>query len=332
MRILIIGFGSIAKKHLAALKAIDPSCEVSLLRRQANEDLGEFKPLIKNIYIDSAIAFQHAHDAVIITNPAVFHAEYVRRCFAVKLPVFVEKPLTANLAEAQALKQLYDQSSQPVVMVGYCMRFLKPLGIIKQMITEGRMGRIFSVGASVGQWLPDWRPQQPYQQQVSANAALGGGAILELSHEFDYLNWLLGQPTAVTAVADTVGNLGIHVEDMAEIIIRYHQGAIGHVHVDFLDKAAHRSCRIIADKGTLVWQTHEGGSLRWFDAVSRQWQDLMLPYESSVKMMYEDQMREFLACVKGKQQPRVGLNEALEALAIAEAAKIASLEKREVVL
>jgi len=88
---------------------------------------------------------------------------------------------------------------------------------------------------------------------VSARAALGGGALLELSHEIDYVRWLAGEVTAVAAAVGRLGNLEIDVEDSADLMLTFASGARGTVHLDMLQRPATRTCRIVGSEGTLAW-------------------------------------------------------------------------------
>ncbi|MFX7793064.1 Gfo/Idh/MocA family oxidoreductase, partial [Acinetobacter baumannii] len=66
---------------------------------------------------------------------------------------------------------------------------------VRQMIQEGVIGNLYNAFIEIGQYLPDWRPTKDYRETVSAKTELGGGVLLELSHELDYAQWILGSLT-----------------------------------------------------------------------------------------------------------------------------------------
>ena len=124
---------------------------------------------------------------------------------------------------------------------------------MRKALHQGHIGRVQSVRAEVGQYLPDWRPGIDCRQTASAQQALGGGALLELSHEIDYVRWLIGEIREVTARIARLSDLEIDVEDCAEIILTFENGTIGGPHLDMIQRAPTRTCRLIGSDGTLVW-------------------------------------------------------------------------------
>lgn len=331
MRILIVGFGSIARRHLQQLKAIDPAGEVAVLRRETSSpDLGEFKPLVARVFLKEAEALAWRPEAVLIANPAPLHVPTALRFAGMGCHLFIEKPLADNEQGLDALAALTEEKGL-VVQVGYVLRFLKPLEAMKNFIGADRLGRIFSLRAAVGQNLRTWRAGQDYRQGVTASAGLGGGVVLELSHELDYAVWLLGPVARVQAMTATAGDLGVTVEDVAEILVQFRSGAIGNIHLDMLDHASHRQCRIIGEKGTLEWSKEKAHQVSFYDAAAGQWSQVwggVIDYND----MYRSQLEYFLECIRSRRTSRVSLAQGRQALELALAVKQSSLTGREVVL
>jgi predicted dehydrogenase len=71
--------------------------------------------------------------------------------------------------------------------------FLPSLIEFKRQIFSEKLGKIYSIRAEIGQYLPGWRPESDYRICVSVQQKLGGGVLLELSHEIDYLSWIFGR-------------------------------------------------------------------------------------------------------------------------------------------
>jgi predicted dehydrogenase len=150
------------------------------------------------------------------TGPASIHLSHAHEAAAAGAHLFIEKPL-ANTADGIPSLLAECRAKGLTVLVAYNFRFYPPLQILRDAVLSGRIGRVVSVRAEVGQYLPDWRPGADYRQGVTARAELGGGALLELSHEIDYIRWIIGEVTAVGARVARLGNLEIDVEDVAEI-------------------------------------------------------------------------------------------------------------------
>jgi len=247
-KILCISLGSIGQRHLRNIRQLLPDALIAVWRQHTRGDSAI--PEGANQLLGSMEeAFAFAPGAVIISSPASEHIANAKPFTERNIPVFIEKPLASHALEA------YPFSSQcrmtnGFVMVGYVLRFLPALHVIKKLIDDGALGRIFTANIQVGQYLPDWRPESDYRGGVSAQAKLGGGAMLELSHEVDYATWLFGFPDALQCSRAKLSALEIDVEDSAHIIMEYADKRVL-VQLDFLQRTAHMAVEIVAEKATL---------------------------------------------------------------------------------
>ena len=144
---------------------------------------------------------QFKPDFVVICTPPVFHVEQALLALQSHAHVFIEKPLSH---ESSGIERLIAEArrNDRNVQVGYNLRFHPGLQILKDLIDSGKIGRVLWLNAESGQYLPDWRPWQNYRDSYSARKDLGGGIILDGSHELDYICWLLGRPTGVSCRAE----------------------------------------------------------------------------------------------------------------------------------
>jgi predicted dehydrogenase len=116
-----------------------------------------------------------------------------------------------------------------------------------------------------------------------------------------------GEIRSVHAELGQIGGLDIDVEDVAEIVVRFTNGAIGSVHLDMLQRNATRTCRIIGSEGTLTWDGLRG-HVRLFSASDGSWTDLYGPSEADVNDMYAAELARFLQCsVVGGEIPVDGV-------------------------
>ena len=189
---------------------------------------------------------------VIIASPSPFHAEHALPLLEAGVPVLIEKPVTASSQDAEMLQKKCVEFNTPIA-VGYCLRYLPSGQVLKRMLNEEKVGALLNVSAEVGQFLPDWRPDKDYRETVSANAHLGGGALLELSHEIDYCFWLLGELTLHSAILRSSETLSLDVEDCVDLLAIVSEKTVVSVHMDFLQIGAYRRCRFIGEDGTLEW-------------------------------------------------------------------------------
>lgn len=251
MKALVIGAGSIARRHIRNLRSVGPVRHVAAMtsraRSVAPDSLGADAVWTS---LDEALAA--APDRVIVASPAPQHLDHARPFAEAGIPVLIEKPLSHDWLSCQAHAG-WLQRHAALVSVGYNLRYLESARFMKQLIDQGALFGLSSLQIEVGQYLPDWRPGTDYRTQVSSQRALGGGAILELSHEIDLLIWLMGQPQGVFCRARQSGQLDIDVEDTVDSLFVLRDGASATLHMDFLQRARVRQFSFVCADGTLRW-------------------------------------------------------------------------------
>jgi len=320
MRILIAGLGSIGRRHLQNLKIVEPTAYITVWHLHATPGSEEqTRSLADAVVYRLEDALESRPYAAFITGPASHHIETALPMAEAGVHLFIEKPLSHTMERVDELLRSSRERSL-TLMVGYNLRFCRPLQVVREALAEGRIGRPLVLRAEAGQYLPDWRPGRDYRKSVSAKSVLGGGAVLELSHELDYARWLMGDVQAVAAQAAKVSDLEIDVEDVAEIILKFRNGAIGSVHLDMIQRAPTRSCRVTGTEGTLSWDWAEG-RVRCFSAKRGEWADLLVEEDSDRNAMYLEELRHFFACVKNRQSPAVTGEDGRRTLEIALAVK-----------
>ncbi|MCF7907791.1 MAG: Gfo/Idh/MocA family oxidoreductase [Candidatus Omnitrophica bacterium] len=325
MKVLFVGLGSIAGRHIKNIKIIDQDIQIALWRQLSKEtDLGEVASLVSEVFFSEADAVGWKPDVVFVTNPAPRHCQTALTFARNNCHLFIEKPLAVSedgldeLAKEVAKRKL-------VAMVGYVLRFSEPMKIMKETIGKGLIGKPLSIRASVGQNLLDWRPGKDYQETVSSRSDLGGGVCFELSHEIDYVRWLFGEVKELRALFGKVGDLNIDVEDLADILLKFDSGAYGNIHLDMVDQAKERSCRIVGSKGTLTWDSCDENRVRVFKADEGIWQDLYCSPSEDRNEMYIAQIKHFFDCIANNKQALVSLAQARKVLQIV--INIKNLEK-----
>lgn len=279
-------------------------------------------------HVDDALALRP--DCVLVTGPASQHVAASLPFAERGIPLFIEKPLSDSLDEADKLLAACARGGAPPV-VGYNLRFSRALQAVKRTLTDGVIGRVIAVRAEVGQYLPDWRPGSDYSRGVSARSELGGGVLLELSHELDYVRWLVGEVSSVCARVGRLSDLEIDVEDVAELVLGFRNGAIGSIHLDMVQRAPTRTCRLIGVDGTIVWDGIRRHAAV-FSAASREWTEICAADAEDSNEMYVAELRHFLDCVGGRAVPLISGRDGRRVLEIALAARRSSLEGRTVTL
>ncbi len=214
MNILIVGYGSIARKHVAAFQSLEQSFTIYALRsgRTAAEIPG-----VISIYSWNEVS--EDIDFVIISNPTNLHLYALQQCAQRQLPVMVEKPVSNRIEGLKEVAALFEKQQIPTY-VACNLRFLPVLQFLKSALSQSSK-RINEVNAYCGSDLRQWRPGTDYQKSYSAQETQGGGVHLDLFHELDYLCWILGLPRVATGLNRRQSSLGINAADYAHYILQY---------------------------------------------------------------------------------------------------------------
>lgn len=321
MRFLIVGCGSIGKRHLSNLRLLSAGEAIAYdTKPERREEVGE-KYGVKAVS-DFEEAMQQKPDAVLVCTPTSLHINYALTAVRRGCHVFIEKPISHIM---EGVDELIDIASAKklVTLVGCNFRFHWGLKLAKKLLDEGKIGRLLCARAEFGQYLPDWHPWEDYKKGYSANKALGGGIILDAIHEIDYVQWMIGKVDAVSCFTGKLSSLDIDTEDMAEILLRSKDGVIANVHMDYVQRVYNRSCELIGEEGIINW-SFQDNQVRLYSAKDKDWQSWApnVPYE--VNEMYVAEMEHFLRCIKREEQPILGAKEAKGELEIALAAKKSS--------
>jgi predicted dehydrogenase len=327
MKFLVIGCGSIGERHIRNLQSL--SAGEILVHDIDSERLaliGEKYRVRTYVNFDQALK-QHI-DAFIVCVPPSLHIPFALSGAEHGAHLFIEKPLSHTLDGVDSLLN-QTRAKCLVVFIGYNLRFHPGLRLVKQFLDEDRIGKVISATVDVGQYLPDWHPWQDYRQMYTAKKETGGGIILDGSHELDYIRWLLGEVKEVFCFAGKLSSLEVETEDTAEIILKFENGAMAGVHLDFVQRAYSRSCKLIGERGTIVWD-YPGKKVSIFYATTDHWEEIKT--EADPNDMYISEMKHFVNCVRGEETPVVNGAGAKRVLQIALAAKESSQGRKIVLL
>lgn len=243
MKVLIVGLGSIAKKHIEAIKKIGPA-EFFALRSSPDS---KNEPGVTNLYSYEEVG-NYNFDFYIISNPTSQHFDAINFLLKFRKPLFIEKPLFSNVGSVeQKLVQRITISGIPTY-VGCSLRFLDCLNHIKDLI-KGK--RINEVNCYSGSFLPDWRPGSDFRKSYSANAGLGGGVHIDLIHELDYLYWIFGNPHFSRSISSSKSSLKINAVDYANYVWGY-EDFNASIILNYYRRDVKRTFEIITDEETYL--------------------------------------------------------------------------------
>ena len=316
MKFLIAGLGSIGRRHLRNLVALGQ--EDILLYRTHRSTLPEDELAAYPVETDLAAALAHHPDAVIVANPTALHMEVALPAARAGCHLLLEKPI-ADRADAQVdLLRQTALENQVRILVGFQFRFHPVLGKIKALLDSGNLGRVLSFRVHWGEYLPDWHPWEDYRQGYAARKDLGGGVVNTLCHPLDYVRWLMGEVSSLSAQTGQVSGLELDVEDVAEIVLSLSNGAIGSIHLDYFQRPPQHSLTIYLEQGQIQWN-NTSGAVQVYHVSSQAWEEITSPAGFERNDLFLEEMRHFLSLMRGETQSRCSLEDGIHILNLVEA-------------
>jgi len=313
MKFLVIGCGSIGQRHIKNLLSLGiQEIEIFDVNSTLTKKVGR-KFGVKEL---SSLQFNKPDCTLICTSPST-HIKLANKALEANSHVFIEKPLSNSLAGIKPLSRLAKKKSLHV-FVGYVFRFDKGLIRIKKILLKGKIGTILSFDAYEGWYLQKWRPWQDYTKSYTTSKKLGGGIILDGSHELNYLLWLGGKINQVFSYYTKIPKLNANTEGLAEILLSFKSKAIGRIHLDFVNPKYNRHCEIIGNRGSIKW-LFENQTIEIMK--SNQTKPRRIKYGNDFNEMYVDEMKYVIRCIKGRKNVLIHLVHAIKTLEISLAIK-----------
>ena len=328
MRFLIAGLGSIGRRHLRNLLSLGK--QDIILYRTYHSTLPEDELAGFPVETDLRAALEYRPNAVIISNPTALHLDVAIPAAEMGCHLLLEKPVSHSFEQVDELRTAVQRGGGQV-LVGFQFRFHPTLQVAAGLIADGAIGRPISARAHWGEYLPNWHPWEDYRQGYAARTDLGGGVILTLCHPLDYMRWLMGEVESLWALTSATEKLDIPVENTVEIGLRFASGAIGSVHLDYVQQPTVHHIEIIGSEGTLRWNDDDG-VLSLYSTSSKTWKT-WTPSESFERnQMFLDEMRHFLAMARREIQPACSLEDGIRVLEIALLARASAADGMQKVL
>jgi len=319
MKFLIIGYGSIGKRH--ARNIIFLGHKVGLLRHSRNKKNQDGFREYYSFY--EALKQNGKIDGAIICSPNACHLRDVKILIKNRIPFLLEKPPATDLASTLAIKKLILNNRIHDYDFAFNLRYFPILSFMKNYLP--RLGKVYSVRVCAGYFLPFWRKNIDYRKTCSAKKELGGGVHIELIHEIDYILWFFGMPKHVFAYTKKVSSLEISTEDICSAIFRYSNGSIVELHLDYLSHKYHRGCQIIAEKGTLEWN-YDTRKVKYSQGRGKERCLFSLKKRYDFNNTYIEEVRNFIGVIKKKLRRKIGIHEAENVMRVVAAINFSSKE------
>lgn len=256
LKVGIIGYGTITKRHLAEIKKLYPTCQIIIRTRQDIQkiDLPETAQFTASI----SEVVKLRPNVIIVATPASEHANQIHDLAQNTASLIIEKPIAANVSDAKKINRIASKT-QCKIRVAYNLRYLEGLPRLREILSSGILGDIHNFNITVGQDLKLWRPHRNFRDTVSAQANKGGGVLRELSHELDLAIHLFGKPNNSILRRAKLKYVELDVEDTAIIQAQFGINSIfGKINLDFTRDTPIRIISIRGGYGELVWDLLAG--------------------------------------------------------------------------
>ena len=338
-RCLFVGLGGIGQRHLRNLRALlGDSVEVVAYRvRRERETLDDSLQVLPGVDLerqygvhacsDLSEALASKPDVVFITNPSSLHVPIALRAARQGCHLFIEKPLSHSLEQVGELAALCD-AQQLVTCVAYQLRYHPGFLRLRQLLAADAVGKVLSVRAEVGEYLPGFHPYEDYRRMYASQNALGGGVTLSQIHEIDYLCALFGAPRRVFSMGGHVSSLEVDVDDLSLSLLEFARAdgspLFVELHQDFVQRPPQRSTTVIGERGKLVWSL-SGRYLEHCDETGRVLERrdyAQIPRNQA----FLDELANFLGCVIRGEACSPSLREGALSLEVAVALLASQLE------
>jgi predicted dehydrogenase len=328
MKFLIAGLGSIGRRHFRNLIALGEKDIVLLRTRKATLPEDELAGYPVETDLQEALQ-KHQPDAVVVANPTSMHLDVAIPAAETGCHILLEKPVFHSLEQIDVLQKTAEMSSSRI-LVGFQFRYHPTLNKARELIQSNALGKILTVHVHWGEYLPQWHPWEDYRQSYAARADLGGGVIVTLTHPLDYLRYLLGDVESLWSFNGHISPLEIDVEDVAEIGLKFTNGAVGGVHVNYFQRPPVHHLEIVGTNGTLRWDNVDGILHFYkFPATFGSYSDnppapvvesFSPPRGFERNQLFVAQTRHFIEVVRGEAEPSCSLEDGVQALRLALAA------------
>ena len=326
-KILVVGYGSIGKRHVENLLSIS-NLEIIVCTKR--NDINKLKKHTK-VYHTINQSLKEKPDIGIIANETSLHIPTAIKLAKEGLDLFLEKPLSNSLKDIEKLRAIV-KKNKLITQMGCNLRFHPCIKKIKNLIEQQKIGKIISAQVQCCSYLPDYHRWEDYRKSYAARKDLGGGVILTQIHEIDYMYWFFQEAENVISMSGKFSDLDVTAEDYAPSLLKFKNKIIGELHLDYFQRPEFRSCKIRGTKGEIYWDSVDN-CVDVFNMNKKRWEtkfDSGFSNNLDTYSSYVEELKHFLKCVKRRKETINDLEQGVTTLKIALAIKKASKLMRSV--
>ena len=296
MKIIFFGLGSIGKRH------------ASLLKHHFNHELYAFRHKKGNkndLGIEEVYSWKEVEDlnpdVAFITNPTSLHVKTAIKCAEMGIDLFMEKPLSNSYEGVPELEKIVKENNIKIY-TAYCLRFHSVIKWLKEYLEDKEP---LHINAACTSFLPEWR-ENSGKKSYSEFKDMGGGVILDLSHEIDYLYYLFGEMDILKASYAKMSDVTMDSEDFSDILFKFKKGFFANLHLNFLSYLKRREIII-----NCKYETIKGDFIDNSITIIREDDEEFIQFDEKKNDMYFKQLEYFFDNIESDNIMN-GLKESLE--------------------
>lgn len=295
MRILIIGGGSIGKRHIKNLKLLGYEEICCFKRKEDYQFEKEFE--VKVVHSIQASA-DFKPDVVFVCTPNNLHIDGINFGAVNNAHIFIEKPFVTDIEHYNKAKEILNDYKK-VFFIGYMLRYHEQIVMIKKILNENIIGSVFSARFEFGSFLPNWHPNEDYKISYASQTKMGGGVLNTISHEIDLIYYFFGLPASIYAKKYNFSILDIDADEQCDAIFGYKDKSVS-LHLDMLQKKYHRTISITGENGKLTWDWDQNKII-----IEKYNSNEVCSYypenEFNVNQLYIDELKDFFELINCNQ-------------------------------
>ena len=297
MKGIIVGFGSIGKRHCKNITNNSKN-EVLLCTNQKGLKLTKSPKVTHLSSLEKCLEYKP--EIAFICDVTSEHVNTAIKLAKNNCHLFIEKPLSNSLHNIKKLVSIIEKKKL-ITFMGFNLRFHPCVKKIRQMVLDNKIGDVLYVEVENGSYLPDWHKQEDYRTSYAGKKDLGGGVVLTLLHEIDYLYWILGDVISVNATTAKLSNLDIDTEDFASILLKFQNKTIAHVQLNYFQKIPTRTCKFVGTKGILFCDINKN-IIEFNNYKKKRSMTITNLKKYNINSSYVDEISHFMKCIKNKKK------------------------------
>ena len=247
MKFLVIGLGSMGKRRIRNLKAINFESIIGFDPREDRCKEASEKYSIKTFH-DFEDAINQNPNVMIISTPPDLHMKYAKIALKKNIHFFTE----ASVIQEDMKQIITELKNSDVVGIPSCtLRYHPIVQKINEILLAGDIGKPLAFIHHFGQYLPDWHPWEDYKEFYVSKKETGACREI-VPFQLVWLISTFGKIKSVTARKSKLSNLDIEIDDIYNILLKFENGVEGILIVDVISRAPFLQAKIMTENGVIL--------------------------------------------------------------------------------